>query len=252
MSEPTDGPRVNPPAPARLASVALVAALWLPSPARAQGFPAWLGLYEPVQLGWLENENRLRELCADPSLLAECHAESLGPSVRVYSLHTRADAASSRVGELIVVAVPGRGLSAHFRPAASQEAVRFTPDLFLQDWGYGPWFHMTLADRRGEWFQLPAGPWDRPVWIRRTGEGGEPPVLAVRPGDILEMDGSGWYVLGAEPDALLLRPEQPADQWCREGNPPRLTPTEPTRVTRAELLDDRGHLTIGVRYPKGC
>ena len=223
------------------------------SPLGAQeGFPAWIGLYDPAQIDWLENENRVSELCTDPVTIDACYVEVLGPSIRVLDLRHEPDSTSTRAGELIVVAVPGRGLSAHFRLDGSQQAVQLTPDLFLQDWGYGPYHHQTLAAQQGDWFQLPRGPWPESVWIRKPGEVDAPTSIYVLPGDIIEMGGAGWFVLAAEQDVLVLRPEQPADLCCREGEPPPLEPAETIRRSRGELRDSMGHLVFKPKYLKGC
>ncbi|MDH4044795.1 MAG: hypothetical protein OEW06_10075 [Gemmatimonadota bacterium] len=221
--------------------------------ARAQpGFRAWVGLYDPAHLGRLENENRLGQLCTDSSTLAECYAEQLAPAVAVYPLYAEPDTTSRPIGDLLVVATPGRGLTTHFRAAGARDAVTFTPDLFLQDWGYGPFLHQTISAQQGSWFQLPRRPWDEPVWVYRPSENELGSVTFVQAGDILEMRGAGWYVVAAEPDALVLRPEQRADLWCEEGDPPPLTPADPTRFSRAELLDADGHLVFRLKYLKGC
>lgn len=55
------------------------------------GFAAWVGLYEPSHLGWLENENRLGDLCPDADRLDECYAEKLSPLVVTYRLHDEPD-----------------------------------------------------------------------------------------------------------------------------------------------------------------
>lgn len=235
-------------------SVLLVAGLLgINTPLQAQAvFRAWIQLYEPSQIGWLENENRISDLCSDPSTLQGCYAEVLGPLVHIYDLHRGPEGSSARVGELIVVATPGRGLSSHFRRNGSRETAAFTPDLHLQDWGYGPYFHQTLTDQNGDWFQLPPGPWAESVWFRREAESSESAVVQVTAGDIIEMNGSGWYVVVTEADALLLRPEQPGDIWCQEGKAPPITPVEPERFPRTELRDSRGHLVFTPKYLKGC
>jgi hypothetical protein len=212
---------------------------------------AWIGLYEPAMLGWLENENRIGELCPDPATLDVCYARSLEPMVVVTTLHAEPSEAGAVVGEVVVVAVPGRGLSAHYRPAGAAATNAVVLDLFLQDWGYGPYFHQTLAERRGDWFQLPAGPWPTPVWLHRA-VGLSETILMPYEGEILEMDGNGWYVAGVEPDALLLRPEQPADMWCEGDEPPPVATVTPTRMPRERLLDEAGHLRIRPKYMKGC
>ncbi|MDH3509011.1 MAG: hypothetical protein OEQ25_17870, partial [Gammaproteobacteria bacterium] len=152
----------------------------------------------------------------------------------------------------IVLAVPGRGLSAYFHPSGSGETISFVPDLYLQDWGYGPFFHQTLAQRQGDWFQLPRNPWETPVWVHRPSEQQRSSIIYIQAGDIVELRGSGMYVVEAESDALSLRSEQPADLWCEEGVPPPLVAEEPIRLTREELLDRDGHLMFRLRYLKGC
>jgi hypothetical protein len=222
------------------------------SQAQAQeGFRAWVGLYDPVSLGWLENENRIGEFCPDPAAYATCHADRLAPAISIFPLHREASATSSRIGDLLVAAVPGRGLSAHFRAADSRRTVPFEPDVYLQDWGYGPYFHQTVLAQRGSWFKLPAGPWDGSVWIDR-GDDGERSLIRVQAGDILELAGEGHYVVEAEPNVLVLRPEQPADLWCEGGDPPAVAVSEPRRVAREALSDSIGRLLFRPRHMKGC
>ena len=215
------------------------------------GFRAWVGLYEPADLGWLENENRLGELCADPSTLVECYARCLSPRVSLHELRSLPSESSDRIGDLVVAATPGRGLSAHFRAAGSIESTRFALDLFLQDWGYGPYFHQTLSEERGDWIRLPPDPWETEVWLSR-GSDGSFPVIEIQNGDIIEMGDTGWFVVAAERDALLLRPEQSGDHWCEGGDPPEIEATEPTRFSRAQLVDSAGHLLFRLKYLKGC
>lgn len=226
--------------------------LFTPRVNAQEGFRAWVGLYDPARLGWLENENCLSELCPDSATLADCYLVNLAPLVSVYPLHIEPDSSSRRIGDLIVVAVPGRGLTSHFQVVGSQRSTPFTPDLFLQDWGYGPFFHQTISAQSGNWFKLPRGPWKDEVWIHRKGESEQSSMIPVQAGDIIEMRGSSWYVIAAEPDALLLRAEQPADLWCKEGDPPPVTPAEETRFSRQELLDSDGHLVFRLKYLKGC
>jgi hypothetical protein len=212
---------------------------------------AWIGLYEPEMLGWLENENRIGELCPDPATLDDCYARSLAPMVVVTTLRDQPSETAESIGDLVVVAVPGRGLSAHYRPAGGRRAEPLVPDRYRLGWGYGPYFHQTLGERRGAWFRLPAGPWPTPVWLRRPDDASET-VLTPYEGEILELDDAGWYVAEVEPHGLLLRPEQPADMWCEGAEAPPVASVTPTRFARERLLDDDGHLRIRPKYMKGC
>lgn len=220
--------------------------------AAQDGFASWVALFDPDQVGWLENENRLDELCRDAADLAACHQTMLSPAVRVVSLHVAPDVTSSRLGELIVIAVPGRGLSAVFRGDRGDSTVPLRPDLEFQDWGYGPLFHQTFAERRGEWYRLPGGPWEGSAWALLPDDAAQARVLSLAPDEIIEIAGRGMVVVAVEADALLLRREQPADHWCDEASPPPRIADEPVRVARTDLVDDRGHLLIGLRYLKGC
>lgn len=214
--------------------------------------PTWVGLYDDAQLGWLENENRLRELCPDAGGLDACYARVLAPRVTVHHLYAAPDSASRSIGDLVVVATPGRGLTAHFRAADAAEAVSFVPDLFLQDWGYGPYFHQTAAGRTGTWFRLPRHPWPEPVWLHRPAEAARPSIITVSPGDLVAFDGTGWYVVTVSGAGLVLRAEQPADHWCEEGAPPPLAPAEAVSIAYDRLYDANGHLLVRPTYLKGC
>lgn len=216
-------------------------------------FPAWVGLYGSAPLARLENENRINDLCTDSKTLSRCYRETLAPSVTSTFLHAGPDAGSAMVGEIIVIVVPGRALSAFYRPAGSSAAPAFfTPDLFLQDWGYGVYFHQTIAEQRADWFKLRAGPWPTPVWLHVPDGTGSEHVIGVQAGDIIEMEGAGWYVVSSGRNHLGLRPEQPRDMWCAEGDPPPIADVEPIRFPRTELLDADGHLQFRPKYMKGC
>jgi hypothetical protein len=223
-----------------------------PSSAQGLGFRGWVSLIAESPLGWLENENRLGELCREARDLDTCYSSYLAPAVEAYSLRTAPDSASKVVGQLIVTVVPGRGLTSHYRPASESKAVVFTPDVFLQDWGYGPpYFHQTFLDERDGWYRLPADPWDTPVWLDGTvGEGFS--ELRLRAGDIVELGGQSLYVLQTTERSLLVRPEQDADMWCEAGDPPPLRPAESKLLQWDDLVDDRGHLLVRPKYMKGC
>ncbi|MBT8478898.1 MAG: hypothetical protein KJO06_08280 [Gemmatimonadetes bacterium] len=184
-------------------------------------FPAWVAMYGSAPVARLSNEYRIAEVCTESATMEDCYREQMAPSLVSMPLHAGPSDGASVVGEILLVVTPGRGLSAFYRAAALSVApVYFMPDVFMGDWGYGYYFHQTIADRSGDWFKLPRGPWPTPVWLRVPPDTEGERVMAVRGGDIIEMEGSGWYVVSSSQDYLLLRPEQPGDMWCAEGDPP--------------------------------
>jgi hypothetical protein len=204
----------------------------IPEANAQEAFRAWVALYDSQQTSWLENENRVNsgELCREASDFSECYSAMMRPYVSVHELRAEPDETSGVVGELIIVAVPGRGLSSHFRSSGSAGSVVFLPDLFLQDWGYGPYFHHTLSQKQGNWFQLPPDPWGEAVWIHLGQDSLDSSVISVTAGDIIDLNGAGMYVVSAAANSLTLRAEQPGDLWCEVGDPPPILPEVPERV----------------------
>ena len=238
-----------------LTTLLLVAGVAAAAPhevAAQEGFVGWVGLYSHDRLGWLENENRIAELCPPSADLETCRATMLAPITDTLPLHSGPRDSSSPVGALLVVLSPVTGMSALFVDAKSGVERPFVPDVFLQDWGYGPFFHQTFVQRVDDWFQLPAGPWDTPVWVHLGGDGPAPSLMSVHPEDIVELRGRGMFVVQASPSGLVLRSEQPADLWCHEEDPPPLVEDRPVFYPRSELLDEQGHLLIRPKYLKGC
>jgi hypothetical protein len=219
----------------------------------AQTFGGWVGLFDTEMLRWLENENQLSDRCGDagPDIDA-CYIRTLAPLVRVFTARIEPSDEAARIGDIIVVATPGRGLSAHVRIGDDAEPVPWRPDLFDVDWGYGPYMHQTFVTQYGNWFLLPREPFATPVWLEVSADEIGPRIREIGAGDIVELDGAGWFVIGADAQGLTLRPEQPADMWCEEGDPPAIEPDPGRRFDRADLLDESGHLRLRPKYLRGC
>ncbi len=237
----------------RFTVIAACVAMAVPRPVVAQDPPrpgelAWVGLFNDELVGWLYNEYRLDELCGDrvdgcrDSLLARREL-----SVDVY------DAPGGlRLGELVVGATPGQPLELSEVIEGRREP--FLPDLFLEDWGYGPpWFHLTVSDRRDGYFRVPL-PRMGTGWIRADDLAGTGThVEVVGAGETVYATPVGdMVVLDLEDGVLVARPEQDADMWCRPEDVPDLQPWEEVRIPFAELFDDRGRLLLRPKYMKGC
>ncbi len=226
---------------------------------RAETLPtelAWIGLFNHELLGWLENENRLGELCtAEPSTAAwhECRAAKMEPKVAVIPVRSEPHVSAKRLGEILLVALPGRGLRAF--ASANRRVEPFTPDLYDSDWGYGPLFHQTILARRGTWCRVPV-PSMGVAWLNAEDwmDVGSVDDLkrTVSPGDLITISRGDMFVLGVEPRVLRVRPEQKRDMWCEGGEPPPLVPWQETRIPFEQLFDSKGHLLIGYKYTRGC
>jgi hypothetical protein len=227
------------------------------TPATAQiRTPTWIGLYDSELISWLENENQLESLCGSnlPSPpLEECIRAQLSPLVHTLPVFTAPEPGSPRLGQILLIAMPGKGLFAYWDSAAdtANAPLPFTPDVYDSDWGYGPYFHQSVIGRRAEWFELPEVPLEQTGWIWIDGDL-ESRLLSLEEGEIVTMRDEGWVITGVGPDGAQMRREQPADMWCEVGQPPAVTATTARLFSLKELSDGQGHYLITPKYMRGC
>jgi hypothetical protein len=212
----------------------------------------WVGLYSDALIEWLENENRLEALCGALRGDAHdrCREEKLRPQPFIIPLHSAPNGAGRRAGSLLLLATPGKGMRWFYSSPRGGQPREFEPDLAMQDWGYGPYYHQTYLERHGSWFLLPRDPFPEPTWFNATDLGDRPHVLDVPA--IVDAPQGTLVILAIERDSIRAREEQPADMWCQSGEPPRLKPSTELRIPKSELYDHRGHLLISPAYMKGC
>ncbi len=95
---------------------------------------AWVGVFNWELLGWLNNTNVMNELCPQvvgTEAARECRESYSQTRLLVIPVYAAAQRESARVGELVLLAEPGRELQIH---AANRGVAKsFTPDLFLAD-----------------------------------------------------------------------------------------------------------------------
>jgi hypothetical protein len=218
---------------------------------------SWVGLFNAELVGWLENSNRLKELCTDDQGSREwheCREAKLGPKVMVIPVRAGPRDSARRIGEIVLVALPGKGLRAF--ASSGPASVAFEPDLFDPDWGYGPpWFHQSLLDRRGSWIRVPlprigAGWLNADECCASAGFGLD--IQTVQAGQIVTIPRGDMFVLGVEQGILRVRTEQPADLRCESADPPPLAPWQEIRIPFEQLRDSNGHLLIRYTYTRGC
>src|SRR5437879_3172530 len=76
---------------------------------------AWVGLFNRELVKWLENENRLKQLCTSPEGSEEwyaCQSGKLALKLRVIPVWSAPQSGVRRLGEIVVLALPGKGLKA--------------------------------------------------------------------------------------------------------------------------------------------
>lgn len=227
----------------------------------------------------LERQSRRRE-CIDtsPEYVRSREIVQSAPDEYVLALYAEPDSAARHLGTIRITretdAMGPPRLAFGYRGAvgADTTGATWTTDMQQVD-GYGEYRH-TVLDRRGEWLLLPADPFPTPVWLnwRATFHSApevEPifgevysmrPVEAEAAGvvDPLSWESSGIVYLRREGERLRFRLERPHDRPCAE-----LAPDDPVSDTSAapdgelsigidEVLDDRGHLELQVKYARGC
>lgn len=218
--------------------------------------PGWVGLYTSALIGWLENENRLNSICAHTTpgsrQREQCQRDTLEPRLYETTLRSEPRASATPAGTIVIKATPGRGLRAFYRSAPGAATAQFIPDLYDFDWRYGPYFHQTFLDRRESWFLLPATPLPQPAWIDLSEFGGSANLRLLQIEDIIRTPIGDVVVLNVEVGAVTVRPEQEADMWCEEGDPPSLQPYEEIVIHTQDLYSESGHLLVDIKYTRGC
>lgn len=211
----------------------------------------WLGLFNAELVGWLENENRLNELCPGSTESPEgCKRSVLRP--KTITLDILADPKGPRIGFLEIQSTPGKGLDAFVIKAGSATRVQMLPDLFDADWGYGPYFHQTVLDSLGPSVLLPFDSLMQAAWIDARQLGSAPEYRSIQQGQIYSIGGQSVVILSVSEKGIMVREEQAGDMWCAEGQPPPLQKAREWHIDNDELYNESGHLKLKVKYTRGC
>jgi hypothetical protein len=234
----------------------------------------WVSLLPQDAPIWLENKNLIESLCGPkarpaPQDPAACRREKLQPKIWKLSLYKspQDDSTSASLGEIRVQATPGLGFVFSYVDAKGQ-AKGFKPDLYEEDWGYGPYAHQSVRGRHGDWIKLPRRPFPQDVWINIRRDWQEKPDLMEAlsrggvwtadlggtPHDIVLIEVAG---LEAKTATLRYRDPDPRDMPCGEEDDPDFPKTDaPYPKARTlplrDFLDRDGHWKLRVTYPKGC
>jgi len=159
----------------------------------------------------------------------------------------------NKLGDIVVTVVPGSEFSFVYLPANGASSIPFEPDIYDPDWGYGPYMHQTvIAEQRG-WVKLPKRPFPTPVWIKLQGGLVQKELLGIEKGRVYKIEGmKNLTIVGINEKGILARPEQPADMWCKAGDPPPLMSVQPQLLEFNAIWDADQHLKLKIAYPRGC
>jgi len=220
---------------------------------------------------------RQRQACIDssPEYLRSREIVQETPDEFQLDVFSAPDSASEQLGTIWIRRVPDvvgpEQLAFTYQREGGPEAA-WTLDRTQSD-GYGGYFH-TVLEQRGDWVGLPAEPFPVPVWIdwRATFESA-PEVESIFEGIYMMTDveaeplGLGGPRTWDEPGVVFLRSardrvwfrlETPSDMQCLPSDDAD-GPSEPGPDADAEhslpiddILDERGHLRLRVKYERGC
>jgi len=225
----------------------------------------------------LLERQRERQACFDssPEYLRSREIVQETPDEFQLDVFSAPDSTAERLGTIWIRRVPDvvgpEQFAFTYQPEGGPEAA-WTLDRAQSD-GYGGYYH-TVLEQRGDWLALPADPFPVPVWIdwRATFESAAE-VESIFEGihmmtdveaELLGLDGPrtwdepGAVFLRSERDRVWFRLETPSDMQCL-GPDDADGPSDPGLDAAAEhslpigdILDERGHLRLRVKYERGC
>ena len=234
----------------------------------------------------LERQND-RRACLDASPLLQRSRAIVSEAPAEFDLPVYAapDSTSERVGTIRIArdeSEPGpHRLVLTFR-RSDAEPVEWVSDRRQFD-GYGGYYH-TVLEQRGDWLLLPADPFPTPIWIDWRSTFRSPPLIEPLFGDVYSMTEIEAEIAGLEPPTswdspgivfvrsesghsesgrteagrMWFRLEGPQDLSCSElrsenETDARLgTDGREYPIDTEQLVDDRGHLRLQVKYARGC
>lgn len=214
----------------------------------------WVGLWNKDMTDWAENGNLIKRLCPktmSKDSFRKCRREYLTKKSWTIRAYKNPAKVSEVIGEIILTVKPGSPFMAAFK--FSNKKIRgFEPDLFDQDWGYGPLFHQTVLEIRGDWTKIPIRFLDTPVWINTTDSIEHLDIINITEGRVYILNSRSIMITEIEEDVISYRSEQPSDMWCKEGDPPKPKESETERIRIEELYDSHQHLLLDIKYKRGC
>lgn len=193
----------------------------------------WVGLWNEEMVEWAENGNR-----------------TVKKIWKIQAYRSPINT-SEKIGEILIAVEPGSPFVASFRDNKG-EIRNFEPDLYNEDWGYGPFFHQTVLERKEDWIKIPVRSLDMPLWINPKDNIKHLDIITVTEGVVYMLGGESIVIIKKEGNTVFFRIEQPSDMWCDVGTPPELNAGEVKKIKIEQLYDSDKHLTVDIKYKRGC
>jgi len=148
----------------------------------------------------------------------------------------------------------GPGFTAKYQHSESDAPLLdIEPHLYDRDWGYGPYFHLTILDRKNDLIEINFSEKIGPVWGDFVAEFtlGDIAVESINRGSILNYEKRSIYVEHIDPDNLVIREEQEVDVSC--GNDSlRYATYETELLAKKDWIDSSGVSNFRIKYTRGC
>jgi len=213
----------------------------------------WVGFWNEEMVKWAENENQISSLCPENLSQEEqrkCKAENLPEKVWTIHAFNQPDTKSGKTGEIFTSVKPGDPFVSSFK-SPSGEISQFEPDLYDQDWGYGPYFHQTIVEQKGDWLKIPLTPLTASAWINPGTAIQRLDIIPIRKGPVYTLNTESIVITEIGKETVSYRLENSADMWCNEGAPPK-SPAGDIKTIKIGELFSNGHLKLDIKYKRGC
>lgn len=214
----------------------------------------WVGLWNEEMVEWAENENRIHRLCEKSKLsqdqVAECKKKYLSSKTWSITAFSSPNKKSEKLGEILITVKPGSSFLATIKPKNEKE-IDFTPDLYDRDWGYGPYFHQTILDKKSDWLQVALLGLKAPAWINPKNDIKFEDIKSIELGNIYSFNSKSIVIIKKDNKAIKYRMENKSDMWCDVGTPPKIPSGEIKTINIKDLFEN-GHLKLDIKYKRGC
>jgi len=213
----------------------------------------WIGLWNNQMMKWGENENQLSNLC--PKTLSandkeSCIAAKLLPKEWDIKMFAKPDIESSLLGVIKITVIPGSPFLSSFNNTKGKQ-LAFKTDLYDPDWGYGPYFHQTILDKKGNWIKISITDKAPLGWINTRESIQSQNIYKLAVGDIYLYSSESIVITHIDKNAISYRLKNKADMWCSDGEPPK-PPTPVIKTINKKELYHNGHLKLKKLYTRGC